>query len=882
MATPFILPLESSSDPAVVGGKAAGLARLIQHGFRVPPGICLTTAAYREALSQVGFDAGDRWAGVERATPDHRRQMLEECRQRIESLVVPQSIMDALRAGLTRLVECPTQNAPLWAVRSSATNEDGTRTSFAGVYRTLLGVSQEGLPRAICTCWASIWTEAGFSYQHRATVKTPPEMAVVIQPLLSPAAAGVAYSCHPVTGRRDVIVVNAVWGLAEPLVAGAATPDQYMITVGEREGSSAIRVIERDIADKRTRRVATVTGAHDEPVPDEARREPALRDPDLINLAALTKKVERMIGTPVDIEWVIDRAGFWLLQVRLISTVTAAYDIAPEVCEWSRANFKETLPELPSPLGLSFLEEFMEDNILRHYRRLGCVVPPAVSSVRTIHGRPFINVTLFQSFMAQLGGNPALITEQMGGQAHLPAELPRPLPWWKLAWAGLILWWMVGQAARRAPAWFAEMKEMARSTEHVAARTLTSHELLTRLDRLGRTLKQNDLTFAIVAGVGQCLQALDYLLGRWLGADWRPLLNTALQGQGTVISVKQILWLMELAEIARQEPVAHAFFRAEPWQPEQYPDSLKDTRFLRAFDAYLAEYGHRAIGESDLAVPRFADQPEYVLGVIRHHVQEPPARPAEEVQRRQEAARNGALHEIRARFGRRWIHWVAFTWWYRRLCRYLALREANRHHLMYFSSAVRRLMLILGQQWVVRGIVEFQDDVFLLTADEIRAAVVDSEREWRSVISLRRAEWRQHAAHTVPDFLSSREEPALASIRSGEEGAMLHGIPISAGCAEGPVCLVLSPHDLKKVKRGDILVMPVVDPGMAPFFGLAAGLVAEMGGTLSHGAIIAREYGLPTVANVPDVVHLLKEGERVVVDATRGTVYRSAGTFSAT
>lgn len=111
---------------------------------------------------------------------------------------------------------------------------------------------------------------------------------------------------------------------------------------------------------------------------------------------------------------------------------------------------------------------------------------------------------------------------------------------------------------------------------------------------------------------------------------------------------------------------------------------------------------------------------------------------------------------------------------------------------------------------------------------------------------------------------------------------MLHGIPISAGCAEGPVCLVLSPHDLKKVKRGDILVMPVVDPGMAPFFGLAAGLVAEMGGTLSHGAIIAREYGLPTVANVPDVVHLLKEGERVVVDATRGTVYRSAGTFSAT
>ncbi len=875
MADPFILSLASCLDPRLVGGKAAGLAKLIIHGFPVPPGICLTVAAYRDELNQAGCEVHDWRARLEDATHTVRQRMLEQYRQRIETLIVSQSLTEALLTETRRLAsESPVEGGTLWAVRSSATNEDSAGASFAGVYRTLLGIKRESLPRAICACWASLWTEAAFSYQQRAALKTPSEMAVVIQPLLSPIAAGVAYSRHPVTGRSDVVVVNAVWGLAEPLVAGTATPDQYVVAISASDRSSATRVIEQAIAEKRIRRVVTPTGVRDEPVPDKLRNTPAIGDPDVLTLAAFTKTIEQMMGQPVDVEWAIEQVGLWLLQARPISAPPQMIGLAPDLCEWSRANFKETLPELPSPLGLSFLEEFMENNILRHYRRLGCTIPLGICSVRVIHGRPFINVTLLQSFMAQLGGNPALISDQMGGQAHLPAELPPPLPWWKLARAGMLMMWKMSRAVHCAPAWFAEMKEMAVAAERATLRTFAPPELLARMDRLGRRLKEKDLTFAIVAGVGQCLQALQYLLERWLGQDWRPLLNAALQGQGTVISALQILRVVELAEIARQEPTARAFFLAEPWQPDQYRVRLNGTRFLHACNAYLEAYGHRAIGESDLAVPRVAEQPESVLEVIRVHVGTPPTRSVAEVQRQQAGAREGALREIRTTLGWRWPYWIVFSYWYRRLCRYLSLREANRHHLMYLSAAIRRFAITLGQRWMVRGIVESPDDVFFLTADEIRAAVAAPDRVWKYVISTRRAEWRQHAERSVPDFLSLSEDSSLAGHQRSPSGEKLRGIPISSGYAEGPVCLVVSPDDLKKVRRGDILVVPVIDPGLAPLFGLAAGLVAEMGGTLSHGAIIAREYGLPTVANVPSAMYQLKDGERVIVDATKGEVQR--------
>lgn len=878
MSSRYIMPLEACEDPMLVGGKAAGLGRLLRHGFRVPPGLCLTTSAYQEALHEAGIDPDAGWRQIRQASAIARNSILAEWGHRVDSLVMPEPILNELSAWLDRLEQSlEAGGQPLWAVRSSASTEDDAETTSAGIYRTSLGVFRNEIPRAITRCWASLWIPTAVAYQEHAGKKRPgaPAMAVIVQPLLSPQAAGVAFSRHPLTGEQNLVVINAVPGLAEPLVSGAVAPDQFTVqTNGDgRPGA----VLERDIAEKSFMKHPVAGVLQDIPLQDEASKTPSLSDQQAIALAHLAKDVEHTFAYPVDIEWAIDGSEVWLLQVRPIPRASRSA-LAEAACTWSRANFKETLPELPSPLGLSLLQNFMENNILRHYRQLGCRIPPGASSIRIVRGRPYINLTLFQSFMAQLGGDPTLVVEHMGGEAALaPTVFPR-LPWWKLLRAGLLMEWKIRRAARRAPAWFAEMKRMGKRGADDLNGTLVPADISARLDQLGRRINAHDLTFAIVAGVSQGLQALGFLLERRIGPGWRPLLNAALQGQGDIISANHIIRLIELAELAREASPVRDFLLAERWTSEPFRRALAGTRFLESFEHYLNEYGHRAVRESDVMSPRFSEMPEYLLETIRRYLLAPSFKSAREIVHEQDQSREAALERIRAALTG--PERVLFNWWYRRLCRYQALREANRHHLMYFSSAVRCLVLRLGEHLAAHGSLKAKDDVFFLTADEINAIASGAVRDWNSLVAVRRKERTQNAACTVPDVVTESAPRSLTSKNQTRPDVIvvtsdsLLGLPISAGYSEGPVCLVRSPDDFKKVKQGDILVTPVIDPGMAPLFGLAGGLIVEMGGTLSHGAIIAREYGIPTVANVLGATRLLKDGERVAVDAMIGEVRR--------
>jgi len=865
----LVLPLEDCADPALVGGKGASLSRLIRSRFHVPPGICVTTHAYRECLRASGVDPAERWARLIEASEKSRAEMLTQTRRFVRTLSLPSSLLDLIHRELDRL---GLSGKTTLAVRSSASDEDNVRATFAGMYSTSLGVPREALASAILDCWASLWTEPALAYRLRIGRRTEPAMAVVLQAMLAPCAAGVAYSRHPLTGNPRHVAINAIFGLAEPLAAGAVIPDQYVVDIGEPPAPATI--VERQVAEKTLARAVTESGIRDLPVTKSEQRQAALDDRDIVAVAELAKAVERTMGHPSDIEWAIDGRAIWLLQARPIPeprpTATAQTAIV-----WSRANFKETLPEVPSPLGLSFLEAFMKHNIVRHYRELGCRVPDRWPTVRIMRGRPYINVSLFQSFTAQLGGDPKLVVEQMGGEDRPPLPGPPRLPWWKILRAGLVMERKIRRAANRAPAWFAEMRQMAAEPPGDSSAQWEPADLLARLDRLNERLTTGDLTLAIVAGVSQGLYTLGLLLPRRLGPGWRPLLNEALQGVGTIISAKQIFWLTELAEKVREEPIAREFLLAEPWEPQTFRSKLAGTGFLRDFDAYLAEYGHRAIGESDPMATRFAEMPDYLLGVIRGHLQAPstlPRKSADVLRGEQESARIQALQRIRSAFGWRRHEWLLFRYTYNRLCRFLALRETNRHHLMHFTAAARRLLLQVGAAFAASGHLRSKEDVFFLTADEIRAAVAHPASDWKEVVAARHEERAQHMRLDAPDTVI--EGAGAAHREAVAPGETLTGVPISSGYAEGPARIIRSPDDLKKVQRGDILVVSVIDPGMAPVLGLAAGLVVEMGGTLSHGAIIAREYGLPAIANVQGATSLLQDGEPVAVDASQGAIWR--------
>jgi rifampicin phosphotransferase len=516
----------------------------------------------------------------------------------------------------------------------------------------------------------------------------------------------------------------------------------------------------------------------------------------------------------------------------------------------------------------------MERYILSPYRRMGCLIPEGISSVRTFQGRPYINITLFHSLVVQLRGNPAMLAEQMGGETLARPPETRPLGWFALARAGVVMMAEMRKAARHGPAWFAEMKAMAAEQRADRLRSLSGEEIALRLDALAKWLDERELTFAIAGGVAQCLQALSSLLPRWLGEDWRALLNGALQGQSAVISAQQIVRLAEIADMVRRDPSVTSLFTAEEWYPAEVRRKLEGTDVLRAFNRFLDDYGHRGVGESDPMSPRFADRPELLLSVLRTQTLAPTNATPVDILQRQTKVRERALAEIRARFGWRLHRWVVFSWWYRRLCRFFALREANRHHLMYYSATTRSLLLRLGEWLVEQGRLSTQEDVFYLTIDARADLLAGGSSDWQRMIQARRAERDRNATISVPDTIQDWREV----IRGTEAAAVVvsegifQGIPISAGKVVGPVRFVRSMEDWSRVCRGDILVVSVIDPGMAPLFGVVAGLVAEMGGTLSHGAIIAREYGLPAVANVPGITVQLNEGDQISLDAERGEI----------
>ena len=828
----------------------------------------MTTVAYDRALRATGFSPAERWSEALHTSGAERQKILSQCRTTIENSDIAELTAQILEQA--RLLDPSLRR--LWAVRSSATNEDGASASFAGIYLTRLGIPSEEIGLAMKDLWLSMWDERVLNYHAASGLSDVPAMAVLLQPMLEAEAAGVAYAIHPITGRATQVVIDAVAGLAAVLVEGRTTPDQYVV---EMDGQGQpLLICERRIAGQTHALRMTGQGLCDVSLPDEARGRAILSDDQLFDVARTAKRIERMFGHPVDLEWLCDDRGLWLLQARPISKRPRPPQLTDDDCEWSRANFKETLPELPSPLALSFLEQFMERYILTPYRRLGCRIPEGISSVRIFQGRPYINMTLFHMLIAQLRGDPFLLMEQMGGASLARVPEVRPLGWLAFARAGLVMMAEMRRAVRHGPAWFAGMKAMA--DEHRAERLslVSCEDLSRRLDEIERWLDRHELTFAIAGGVSQCLQALGGLLPRWLGEDWRALLNGALQGQSTVISAQQIVRLAELADRARRDPFVLSLFTAEGWDQCEVRRRLEGTAFLRAFNRYLDDYGHRGIGESDVQSPRFSDRPELLLAILRTQILSPASATPADILQRQTMIREGALAEIRSRFGWRLHRWAVFSWLYRRLCRFFALREANRHHLMYYSAAARSLLLRLGERLVEQGLLSTREDIFYLTNNERADLLAGGSRDWLERIQVRRTDRDLYAAVNVPDTIRDWRDAVrgLGPFSSAASEGLLQGIPISGGLVEGPVRVVRSMEDWSRVRRGDILVVSVIDPGLAPLFGVAAGLVAEMGGTLSHGAIIAREYGLPAIANVPGLTARLQEGDRISLDGERGEV----------
>jgi len=886
---PLCLSLDKVSGRyrSLVGNKAANLAFLLRKGYPVPAGFCLTSRAFQYFLLSQGLAdrikalVSELGRGLELSTG------LAEIRRLIVETELPADLAESIREACQRLFgpgSCP---GPL-VVRSSAIQEDSLTEASAGLYDTYLNISIEEVGIYVRRCWSSLWNERAYFYRGRVQQRKPDEalMAVIIQPLVEAESAGVVFTAHPVTGNRDEVVINAGWGLGGPIVTGKLQPDQYLVgLLSPRFGGLVIK--DRSIAKKVHSWRPQEGGIGPVIVSPEMQERPVLTEQQIFELAHLSLEVEKAFGHPQDIEWAWREGRFYLLQSRPITSLEKGGPGGDPPILWSRANLKEVLPELPSPFTVSWVQEALNDMWRQHYRRIGYRLPRDFRLVKVFAGRPYFNLSLLQQLSLELGSHPLSLIRFLGGPAFWVPEGSRPPFIWKKMLRRLPTIWRLVRLFQRLPQLASQHFDQIRhrAEQGFDLTKASEGEILDHLTRLEKYLKDHDLTLAIASAAISSHNLLEWLLGNWLGLPAQELMGRLLVGLGDVISAQQGLDLLDLAWKARQDTVARDFFSAPDYDPAEYKDRLKGTRFLADLLAFLRQYGHRGIYETDPMYPRFSEDPSYLLDTIRAYLQGGSLLHPLEIRQRQESLRHQALREIEQAISEKGWPWRplirrVFYRAYRELGMYLSLRERNRHYLMMSLQVFRRALLELAPRFVKMGVLERPVDIFFLTVEEVRGLLGGetppaSYPRLRAEVDRRKEEREELARISVPDQVwerSGKIESTLQGWDLSQGGRVLQGLGVSPGLVTGRVRLLSHP-DQKSLKKGEIVVAPVIDPSWTSLFGLMGGAIIELGGLLSHGSIALREYGIPAVVNLPNITKILKEGMRVTLDGDKGRVY---------
>ncbi|MGP3956447.1 PEP/pyruvate-binding domain-containing protein [Nonomuraea sp. 3N208] len=838
---------------AEVGGKAANLGELTRGGLPVPPGWVLTTEAYRQVATGLET-SGDGLA--ERA----RRHLLET--------PVPATVHEAIVKHYAALGP----DVPV-AVRSSATAEDLPFASFAGQQDTYLNVvGAEAVVDAVRRCWASLWTDRAVAYRESNGIDhAAVRLAVVVQVMVDSQVAGVMFTANPVTGRRRETVIDASPGLGEAVVSGAVNPDRFVVYGGA--------ILERHAGDKKLA-IRSLPGGGTERV-ETAHDGLCLTDAQVLALAQLGGRVEDHYGAPQDTEWAIDADGtLWLTQARPITTL---YPLPETTRAGLRVYFSVNVAQGVmgpiTPLGLSAFKLISG----------GAASLPGSGPADPLDGPPFVSVSgqrLWLDITTAVRSRPgrAILPRALTlGEARTAIVMERLVEDPRLS--------LVHTSRRpflRALARFAHrvhapsrvLMALTRPDRALAYAVRLGGELDKRLQvpdsatpaqRLDHAERMLAGTFPTIISImpivitGYGLFALASKLSGVPLAEMQDVLRSVPHNPTTEMDLE--LW--DLATRIEPEP-----FKELPVAElvRRYQEGGLPPVAQREIAAFLDKYGHRGVAEIDLGVPRWSEQPAHILGVLANYLRmdgsaelAPAALFAKGAEQAQAAiAHVGRLAGRRAR----WRGAVA-RFGLRRTRKFAGLRELPKFYLVKTLAAVRHSLRAVGEHLVDLGVLHAAEDVFFLDFREVRAALGGGDL--RELVAERRAAYvqEQRRRHVPRVLLSDGTEPeALAT--AAVDGA-LTGTAASAGTVTGVARVVLDPVGAH-LEPGEILVCPSTDPGWTPLFLTAGGLVMEMGGAMSHGAVVAREYGIPAVVGVPDATHRISTGQEIEVNGAAGTV----------
>ena len=851
----------------LVGGKGLNLGKLSQvHGIQVPEGFCVTTEAYQKALEQnEAFHALlDQLTLLKVEDRVQIREISRKIRKTIMEVEIPSDVVKAVAHYLSRFGE---EHA--YAVRSSATAEDLPHASFAGQQDTFLNITgKEAILQHISKCWASLFTDRAVIYRmQKGFDHSQVYLSVIIQRMVFPHASGILFTADPITSNRKALSIDASFGLGEALVSGVVSADCY-------------KVQEDKIVDKRiaTKKLAIYGreegGTETQQIDPNQQKTQTLTDQQILQLARIGRQIEAHFGFPQDIEWCLVDDTFYIVQSRPITTlypIPKANDEENHV--YVSVGHQQMMTDPMKPLGLSFW-------------LLTTNAPMCKAG-----GRLFVDVT----HMLASPDSRKIILDGMGQHDPLMKDALMTI----IERGDFIKFLPTDKREQSSDISDKSLLPKGSRTQIENDSTIVS-DLIKRSQTSIEELKQNIQTklgsdlFDFILEVIQRLKkilfdpqssavfmaAIDASswinenMKEWLGE--KNVADTLSQSVPNNITSEMGLALLDVADVIRPYPeIIH------------YLQHVKDDNFLDelvkidggqetqdAIIAYLNKYGMRCAGEIDITKTRWSEKPITLVPIILNNIKniEPNAS-----YRKFEQGRRVALKkeqdlldrlkrlpegEQKAKETKRMIDLIR---------NFIGYREYPKYGMVNRYFVYKQALLKEAEQLIQEGVIHEKEDIYYLTFEEFHEVVRTNKLDYR-IISERKDEYKLYEKLTPPRVITSDGEIIAGEYkRENLPSEAIVGLPVSSGVIEGRARVILNIEDAD-LEDGDILVTSFTDPSWTPLFVSIKGLVTEVGGLMTHGAVIAREYGLPAVVGVENATKLIKDGQRIRINGTDGYI----------
>lgn len=871
-----------------VGGKGASLGEMTQAGLPVPPGYCITAEAYRQFVSRAGLAELLAQLAEPSAMKNEDIALLAQAiSQRILETPLPEELAQEIVQAFTQIIG----HGSLAAVRSSATAEDLPEASFAGQQESYLNIPLSELINHIKQCWASLWTERAIHYRiNNSFDQRQVYLAVVVQQMVDSEVSGVAFSVNPMNAKENEIVIESVWGLGEGIVSGKVTPDHYVIN---KQNDPLIRYV---IADKEKMAVRPLHGSGTlfAEVAGDQRQRSSLSQKDILELTELIKRIEEHYQFPQDIEWAKKGSRYYILQARPITTLDkAAAQVAEPMGESEFLNFdpelewtnlggvKERYNKPSSVLGWSILEPCDTEGGLYAYRSISKKELPSPLFAANIYGYLYLNFTNLKSLQPLKMLEPYASVQdwqQFAPQRTWFQELTLTIGSIK---AGNKL---IKSLAEAFYAMLPGYLDKLDKHKKIDVTGLTMPELLDYIKNNLELAKQFfQLQLPSLSVTEALYNMLTGFMKKWLGDGDLALSSKLVSGLPDNLTVRTNNKLWELTETVASSPYLRELLAQStiPGFLSRLDGSAEGKAFQAQLTDFLGDYGHLNVN-MDIAEDFWWENPGIVLAMVKGSLTADKRINPEE--REQQKQKERAETEVLVRSKLNFVQRAISAKLLKSTQSYMLLRDNRHFYVTMPFSLIKKAVVTLAERLTAQGYLLDPQDIYYLTLAELEG-LLSHKLAWSQGYEKinRRKSAPRVALDDLPslfkgwpklsgDAATARKTASVPSANSGQESA-LKGVAGSPGQVRGQVKIICSPADFSRFQAGDILVAENTDPAWTPLFAIASAVVTEHGGLLSHGAIVAREYGIPAVLGVRNATKIFRDEQTITVDGKKGAVY---------